>query len=220
MGLVGGCPVPITPPSVEVMTTNGTTTRPNTREMSGEVMADAARRMFPVIAGRVLTAVADRAVDRIDQVAGRLDERRTGGGADTTDATDTDDLDDTEDTDGADEDQGTGGGRMGAAFAFIVEQARQLLALVVRLAAQAVEMLRRATERLRARRAPEGIDEAPAPEEISAPEDLEDEDDLEDADDAEYVDEDDDVVDEDEDDAAAEYVDADDDTEGRTTVGA
>lgn len=201
-------------PNVEVMTTNGTTTRPNTREMSGEVMADAARRMFPVIAGRVLTAVADRAVDRIDRVAGRLDERRTGGGA-PTDTTDTDDLDDAEDTDtdaDTDEDQGTGGGRMGAAFAFIVEQARQLLAIVVRLAAQAVEMLRRATERLRARRAPEGIDEAPAPEEITAPEDLED-DDLEDDDieDAEFVDEDED------DDATAEY---DDEDEGRATVGA
>jgi hypothetical protein len=36
-------------------------------------------------------------------------------------------------------------------------------------------MLRRATHRLRNRRAPEGIDEAPAPEEISAPEDADDE---------------------------------------------
>ena len=56
-----------------------------------------------------------------------------------------------------------------------MEQARLFLAFVVRLAAQALEMLRRATETLRARRAPEGIDEAPAPEEITAPEDLEDE---------------------------------------------
>jgi len=195
------------------MTTNGTTTtRPSTREMSGEVMAEAARRMFPVIAGRVLTAVADRAVDRIDQVAGRLDERRAGGGANSAvDDADVADVDDTA------EDEDTGGGRMGAAFAFIVEQARQLLALVVRLAAQAVEMLRRATERLRARRAPEGIDEAPAPEEITAPEDLEDAEDPDDTDDLDDAEEDD--VD---DDAAAEYEDdddtADDETEGRATV--
>jgi hypothetical protein len=66
-----------------------------------------------------------------------------------------------------------------------MEQARLFLAFVARLAAQALEMLRRATEKLRARRAPEGIDEAPAPEEISAPEDLED-----DEFDDEYVDED------------------------------
>jgi hypothetical protein len=84
-----------------------------------------------------------------------------------------------------------------------MEQARLFLAFVARLAAQALEMLRRATEKLRARRAPEGIDEAPAPEEISAPEDLEDD---------EFDDEDDEYVDEDE----LE----DDETEERATVDA
>jgi hypothetical protein len=199
--------------------------------MSGEVMAEAARRMFPVLAGRVLTAVADRAVDRVDRLADRLDDRRSGGTSEPTDTAD-DDADGAEDLDDAtDEDdtaQGSGtGGRMGAAFAFIVEQARQLLALVVRLAAQAVEMLRRATERLRARRAPEGIDEAPDPEEITAPEDLEDaedeyedeyEDDAEDEDaTAEYEDDD---ADEEDEDATAEYEDDDesDEAEERATV--
>ena len=58
---------------------------------------------------------------------------------------------------------------------FLIEQTRIVLRFLARLAAQAAAMLRRATDRLRARRAPEGIDEAPAPEEISAPEDVEDE---------------------------------------------
>lgn len=154
------------------MTSNGTTAaRPSPGEMSGEVMAEAARRMFPVIAGRLLTAVADRAVEKVDQLAVRLDGHREHGR--NRDAAGRTDVADVDDTAGA-TDRGFGGGRMGAAFAFVVEQARLLLQLVVRLAAQAVEMLRRATERLRARRAPEGIDEARAPEEIAAPEDLED----------------------------------------------
>jgi hypothetical protein len=86
----------------------------------------------------------------------------------------------------------TSGGGTGGVLGFVVEQLRTALQLLARLVAQAAEMLRRATARLRARRAPEGIDEAPAPEEISAPEDLEDEydefdDDLEDADDRDRV---------------------------------
>ncbi|MDF2976213.1 MAG: hypothetical protein K0S40_941 [Actinomycetospora sp.] len=150
------------------MTTNGTTPRPS--EMSGQILTEAARRMLPVLAGRVLTAVADRAVARVEGLADRLDERRTGDQPERADAPA----------------EGSGGsGRAGAAVAFLMEQARLFLAFVARLAAQALEMLRRATEKLRARRAPEGIDEAPTPEEISAPEDLED-----DEFDDEYVDED------------------------------
>jgi hypothetical protein len=134
------------------MTTNGTT--PGPRQMSNQVLGEAAKRMLPVLAGRVLAAVVDRAVEKVDGLADRLGES-TGG---TTEKA-------------APEGQSSAG----AAVAFVMEQARLFLAFVVRLAAQALEMLRRATETLRARRAPEGIDEAPAPEEITAPEDLEDE---------------------------------------------
>jgi hypothetical protein len=157
------------------MTTNGTAPRPS--EMSGQILTEAARRMLPVLAGRVLTAVADRAVAKVEGLADRLDERRTGDQPDREDA-----------TSGSEDAEGAGGsGRAGAAVAFLLEQARLFLAFVARLAAQALEMLRRATEMLRARRAPEGIDEAPAPEEISAPEDLED-DDFEDEYEDEYED--------------------------------
>jgi hypothetical protein len=140
------------------MTTNGTT--PGPRQMSNQVLGEAAKRMLPVLAGRVLAAVVDRAVEKVDGLADRLGESSTGsaGSAGSTK-----------------EEAPEGRSSAGAAVAFVMEQARLFLAFVVRLAAQALEMLRRATETLRARRAPEGIDEAPAPEEITAPEDLEDE---------------------------------------------
>jgi hypothetical protein len=141
------------------MTTNGTAPRPS--EMSGQILTEAARRMLPVLAGRVLTAVADQAVAKVEGLADRLDERRTGEQPEREDA-----------PSGGEGSEGSG--RAGAAVAFLMEQARLFLAFVARLAAQALEMLRRATEKLRSRRAPEGIDDAPAPEEISAPEDLED----------------------------------------------
>ncbi|GAA4869892.1 hypothetical protein GCM10023203_18820 [Actinomycetospora straminea] len=155
------------------MTTNGTAPRPSS--VSGPILGEAARRMLPVIAGRLLAAVVDRAVEKVDDLADRLGERSGSPRP-------------REESSGAD----GSSGRAGAAVAFLLEQARVFLAFVVRIAAQALEALRRATERLRARRAPEGIDEAPSPEEI-----LDDADDLDD----EYVDEDEDEVgDEDEDD--------------------
>jgi hypothetical protein len=144
------------------MTDTSTTTRPTARDMTGQMMADAARRMLPVIAGKVLTAVADRAVEGIEGLADRLEDLGTPA----------EDAD--RDPDGRDADAGGSGGRMGAVLAFLTEQTKIVLRFLARLAAQAAEMLRRATDRLRARRAPEGIDEAPAPEEISAPEDLDD----------------------------------------------
>jgi hypothetical protein len=174
------------------MTTNGTAPRP--ADVSGKILTEAARRMLPVLAGRVLTAVADRAVEKVDGLADRLGERTAGaGGRAREDAP----------QDSGDE----GPGRAGVAVAFLLEQARLFLAFVARLAAQALEMLRRATEKLRAHRAPEGIDEAPAPEDVVDPddpdelEDLDAEDDLED----EYEDEDEDE-------------DEDEETEERPTV--
>jgi hypothetical protein len=164
------------------MTTNGTAPRP--AEMSGKILTEAARRMLPVLAGRVLTAVADRAVEKVDGLADRLGERTAGAG---------DRAREDSSPEGGDESPG----RAGVAVAFLLEQARLFLAFVARLAAQALEMLRRATEKLRARRAPEGIDEAPAPEDVVDPDELEDldaEDDL----DGEYDDYEDDEIEDDE----------------------
>lgn len=136
-----------------VMTTNGTVPRPSS--VSGPILNEAARRMLPVIAGRLLAAVVDRAVEKVDDLADRLGERSGTSSQ-------------------RDEPSGSSGssassassGRAGAAGAFLLEQARLFLAFVVRIATQALEALRRATEQLRARRAPEGIDEAPSPEEV------------------------------------------------------
>ena len=145
------------------MTDTSTTTRPSPRDLTGTLMADAARRMLPVIAGKLLAAAADRAVEGIEGLADRLEELGTPG-EDTSDA----------DTDAPREEDGGSRSPVGAAFAFLTEQLRIVLRFLARLAAQAAAMVRRATDRLRARHAPEGIDEAPAPEEISAPEDLDD----------------------------------------------
>jgi hypothetical protein len=148
------------------MTDTSTTTRPTPRDLTGALMADAARRMLPVIAGKLLAAAADRAVEGIEGLADRLEDL----GAPAEDAAADDD-----DAGGRDADAGSSRSPMSAAFAFVIEQTRIVLRFLARLAAQAAEMLRRATHRLRNRRAPEGIDEAPAPEEISAPEDADDE---------------------------------------------
>ena len=156
------------------MTDTSTTTRPTPRDLSGQLMADAARRMLPVIAGKLLAAAADRAVEGIEGLADRLED--LGAPAEDADA-------DSGDTGGRDADAGSSRSPVSAAFAFVIEQTRIVLRFLAQLAAQAAEMLRRATDRLRARRAPEGIDEAPPPEGISAPEDVDDE----------YDDEDDDV---------------------------
>ncbi len=145
-------------------------------DMTGEVLAEAARRMVPVLTGKLLTAIADQAVAKVDGLATRLDDYRDHGAArrDEPDAADPDTTEDAPKPSIA-----------STALAFLTEQLRTALAIVVRLAAQALEMLRRATERLRARRAPEGIDaEAEALEE-------EDDDDIEGEYDLEYDDEDD-----------------------------
>lgn len=140
------------------MTSTSTTTRSTARDATNQMMVEAARRMLPVIAGRVLAAVTDRAVEGIEGLAHRLDD--LGAPADDTDAPAARES----------------GGGMNGVLAFVVEQLKTALQLLARLVAQAAEMLRRANARLRARRAPEGIDEAPDPEEITAPEDFEDDD--------------------------------------------
>src|SRR3954447_14969872 len=112
------------------MTDTSTTTRPISRDVGGQMMAEAARRMLPVIAGRLLAAVADRAVEGIEGLADRLEDlggpaRDTGGEPGGPDG-------------------GGGGSRsaVGAAFAFVVEQTRIALRFLAQLAAQAAEMLR------------------------------------------------------------------------------
>ena len=150
------------------MTDTSTTTRPSSRDLTGALMADAARRMLPVIAGKLLVAATDRAMEGIEGLADRLEEL----GAPADDASDAE-------TDAARGDDGGSRSRVSATLTFLTEQFRIVLRFLARLAAQAAVMLRRATDRLRARRAPEGIDEAPAPEEISAPQDLDEESDEE-----------------------------------------
>ncbi|MEJ2888927.1 hypothetical protein [Actinomycetospora aeridis] len=136
------------------MTINGTA--PRSSQMSGQILGEAARRMLPVLAGRVLAAVTDRAVEKVDQLADTLYERSAGGDAPRRTPA-----------------PAEGESRTGAAFAFLAEQARLFLAFVIRLAQAALAMLHRATERLRERRAPEGIDEAPDLEEIPEPDEFE-----------------------------------------------
>ncbi|WP_345423381.1 hypothetical protein [Actinomycetospora chlora] len=144
-----------------MMTSNGTA--PGPRQMSNQILSEAAARMLPVLAGRLLAAIVERAVEKVEGLAEQLDSSHDGSERSRNGSTP--ERDDAE---------GGGGGRVGAAVGFLMEQARLFLAFVVRLAAQGLEMLRQATAKLRARRAPEGIDEAPAPEEISDPEELED----------------------------------------------
>ena len=71
--------------------------------MSNQILGEAARRMLPVLAGRVLAAVTDRAVEKVDELADRLSER--SGSEPRTPA------------------PAEGESRVGAAFAFLVEQA-------------------------------------------------------------------------------------------------
>lgn len=132
-------------------------------DMTGQVLAEAARRMVPVLTGKLLTALADQAVAKVDGLANRLDDYRDHGPArrDEPDAAADPDVADPDTTEDAPRPSVAS-----TALAFLADQLRTALAIVVRLAAQALEMLRRATERLRARRAPEGIDaEAEALEE-------------------------------------------------------
>jgi hypothetical protein len=127
-------------------TANGTSTP---SDMTGQVLAEAARRMVPVLTGKLLTAIADQAVARVDGLADRLDDYRDHGPAGRAEPR-------AAEPDEADEEPRPS--MASTALAFLAEQLRTVLATLVRLAAQALEMLRRATERLRARRAPEGID--------------------------------------------------------------
>src|SRR3954447_11073323 len=97
------------------MTDTSTTTRPISRDVGGQMMAEAARRMLPVIAGKLLAAVADRAVEGVEGLADRLEDLGTPAG----DA-------DAPGSDAGAPDGGAGGSRsaVGAAFAFVVEQTR------------------------------------------------------------------------------------------------
>ena len=123
--------------------TTAAPTRRNGHDPTRDVLVEAARRMLPILAGRVLAAATDRAVDGVDQLADRL-----GGIAERGFGT-RDDPDD------------RGEGRSGGGVSAVVaEGVRRFLELVARLLAQAAMMLRTATDRLRRRRAPEGIDDA------------------------------------------------------------
>lgn len=128
--------------------TTATPTRPSASGLQGQVLAEAAQRMLPVLASRLLAAVADRAEASIDALSDRLGDFAENAGSPR-------------------EPRATGdapggiGGLLGTVATMALQQARAFLDLVVRLLAQAAATARTAAERLRARRAPEGIDEAP-----------------------------------------------------------
>src|SRR5689334_14502627 len=122
------------------MTSNGTA--PGPRQMSNQILSEAAARMLPVLAGRLLAAIVERAVEKVEGLADQLDSSHDGKERSRNGSTPDRD---------SDEGGGGGGGRVGAAVGFLLEQARLFLAFVVRLAAQGLEMLRQATAKLRAR---------------------------------------------------------------------
>src|ERR1700712_4194144 len=139
------------------MTDTSTTTRPTPRDLSGQLMADAARRMLPVIAGKLLAAAADRAVEGIEGLADRLQElgappqggARAGGGSEgladrleDLGAPAEDAAADGGDTGGRDADAGSSRSPMSAAFAFVIEQTRIVLRFLAQLAAPGAGVLR------------------------------------------------------------------------------
>jgi hypothetical protein len=159
--------------------TTATSARPSTSELQGQVLAEAARRMLPVLTSKLLAAVADRAEASIDALADRLGDLAENGSSrqEKSPATTS--------QDGASSGGGLGG-MLATVATMALQQARAFLDLVVRLLAQAAAAARTAAERLRNRRAPEGIDDEPAQIEGAVDED-------DDEDDDELVDEDDDV---------------------------
>jgi hypothetical protein len=162
--------------------TTATSARQSPSELQGQVLAEAARRMLPVLTSKLLAAVADRAEASIDALSDRLGDLAENGGSRQE-----------KPAKPAQDDGGSGGG-LGGMLATVatmaLQQARAFLDLVVRLLAQAAAAARTAAERLRNRRAPEGIDDEPAQIE-GADDELDDE--YEDEDDEELADEDDDA---------------------------
>ncbi len=155
--------------------TTATPARPSTSGLQGQVVAEAAQRMLPVITSRLLAAVADRAEASIDALSERLADLAENAGSRRERP--------------AESEKAPGdGGLLSSVATMALQQARAFLDLVVRLLAQAAAAARTAAERLRARRAPEGIDDEHA--ELEGADDLED--DLEDEDEDEDEFEDDD----------------------------
>lgn len=124
-----------------------TTPSRSASDLPGKVVVEAGRAMLPVLAGKLLAAVADRAVDAVDSLAGRLDdlgaEQRAPRRQAEPDATPA---------------RSGGGGGTGAAFSLVVTQARALLDLLMRLLQQAAQALRGLAARARRQQAPAGHD--------------------------------------------------------------
>lgn len=141
--------------------TTATPTRPNTSDLQGQVLVDAGRRMLPVLTSRLLAAVADRAEAGIDSLSDRLGELAENGGSRRERPAPA----------ASDTAEAPSGGLLTTVWTMAIQQARVFLDLVVRLLAQAAAAARTAAERLRARRAPEGIDDEPDPAALEGAED-------------------------------------------------
>ena len=161
-----------------------TASRNGASDLTGKVVVEAGRAMLPVLSGKLLAAVADRAVGAVDSLAGRLDDygagQRDRSSREEAPAAETG-------TDSAPARQGVGE-RSSAVWSMVITQTRVLLDFLMTLLRKAAEFLRTLAARARQRQAPEGTDA-----ELEA---LEDEDaDLDDTDDLDEDDTEDDVDD-------------------------
>ena len=159
--------------------------RSRTSDLTGTVVVEAARRMLPALTARVLAAATDRVLEKVDQLAERLDDVADNGLPERAPR-----RADAAAADSGQKGGGAGSGPLGAAFSLLVTQARALLDFVVALLARAAAALRTTAERARRTQAPEGIDEEKAALEADDdPEDLDEAEDLDEDDEADEADE-------------------------------
>ena len=128
-----------------------TASRNGTSELTGKVVAEAGRAMLPVLSGKLLAAVADRAVGAVDSLAGRLDDY----GAGQRDREPREKAPAEVDAEPA---RSNVGERSSAMWSMAITQTRVLLDFLMTLLRKAAEFLRNLAARARRRQAPEGTD--------------------------------------------------------------
>ena len=107
------------------------------------------RQLLTTASNQVLRVAVDRAIGKVDQVAGRLDAVAASGGRDVRATTLTNTPADPVDR-GAAEPQAGGGGlkvKVGAAFSFVMHRAMLLAQLIKRLAQQMLQAIARLVRR-------------------------------------------------------------------------
>ena len=148
-----------------------TASRNGTSELTGKVVAEAGRAMLPVLSGKLLAAVADRAVGAVDSLAGRLDDYGAGQ---------RDRAPREEASAEVEPARSNLGERSSAMWSMAITQTRVLLDFLMTLLRKAAEFLRNLAARARQRQAPEGTD---AELEALEDDDADETDDLDDTDD-------------------------------------